>query len=111
MVTQAREATENGAEVIIDCKVEELYYGTFQSSPRHAHSDHERIDHGFHRPFRLRQEYGAPFAKPDERFDSRFSSSRTCSLSRQRHLRPFDRSGRSPGDTSAWCFNSRTLLP
>ena len=47
------------SDVVIDCHIKELYYGTFKAVRDTADPDQEERDHRLHRPVRLRQEHGA----------------------------------------------------
>ena len=40
-------------QVVIDCQIKELYYGTFKAVRDTCHPRQEEHHHGFYRPFRM----------------------------------------------------------
>ena len=64
---------ENTDDVVIDCQINELYYGTLQGGSRHADSDQEKLDHRVHRAFGMRQEHGVALPQSHERSGPRLS--------------------------------------
>ena len=54
-------------DVVIDCQIKDLHYGSFKAVRDTHDPDQEEHDHRLHRPVRLRQEHRAALPQPHER--------------------------------------------
>ncbi len=87
-------AGNGAADTLIDCKINELYYGDFKAVRDVDIAIKKGTITAFIGPSGLRQEHGAALPQPHERPGARLPLQGPRALPRPGHLPPASRSGR-----------------